>query len=98
MTREQSAPDGLIFPPMHLDADRRRPTWSVNVDLPPDIDAEIHRYVEEDDPTSWTVVIHGALYIYRWQFRTKEELDAELRTTPGVAFASPSAPGNRPYK
>jgi hypothetical protein len=64
---------------MHLDADRRRPTWSVNVNLPPAIDAEIRRYMEEDDPTSWTVVIHNALYIYRWQFRTKEELDTELR-------------------
>ena len=79
MTREHPAADGRIFPPMHLDADRRRPTWSVNVDLPPAIDAEIRRYMEEDDPTSWTVVIHGALYVYRWQFWTKEELDAELR-------------------
>lgn len=64
---------------MHLDEDRRRPTWSVKVDLPPEVDAEIRRYVEEDEPTSWTVMIHGALYIYRWQFWTKEELDAELR-------------------
>ena len=79
MMREPPAADGLVFPPMHLDEDRRRPTWSVNLDLPPEIDAEIHRYVEEDDPTSWTVVIHGALYVYRWQFHTKEELDAELR-------------------
>jgi hypothetical protein len=62
MTREHPAADGRIFPPMHLDADRRRPTWSVNVDLPPAIDAEIRRY-----------------YVYRWQFWTKEELDAELR-------------------
>ena len=77
MTREHPAADGLIFPPMHFDEDRR-PTWSVKVDLPSEIEAEIHRYVEEDDPTSWTVVIHGALYIYRWQFRTKAELDAEL--------------------
>ena len=79
MTSEHPAADGRIFPPRHLAEDRRRPTWSVNIDLPPAIDAEIHRYVEEDDPTSWTVVIHGALYVYRWQFRTQEELDAELR-------------------
>ena len=68
----------LIFPPVRLDGDRR-PAWSVNVDLPPDIDAEIRRYVEEDELTSWTVMIQGALYIYRWQFWTKEQLKAELR-------------------
>jgi Arc/MetJ-type ribon-helix-helix transcriptional regulator len=79
MMREPPATDGRIFSPVHLDEGRRRSTWSVNVDLPPEIEAEIRRYVEEDDPTSWTIVIHGALYIYRWQFRTKEELDAELR-------------------
>src|SRR6266446_5416442 len=77
MTREHPAADGRIFPPMHFDEDRR-PTWSVKVDLPSEIEAEIHRYIKKDDPTSWTVVSHGALSIYRWQFRTKEELDAEL--------------------
>jgi hypothetical protein len=42
------------------------------------MDAEIRRYVEEDELTSWTVMIHGALYIYRWLFWTKEELDARV--------------------
>jgi len=81
MTREHPAADGLIFPPVQIDEDRRRPTWSVNVTLPPAIEAEIQRYVDEDELTSWTVMIHDALYVYRWQFRTKEELDAELRET-----------------
>jgi Arc/MetJ-type ribon-helix-helix transcriptional regulator len=76
MTRRKR--ERVVFPPVRLDKDRR-PTWSVNVDLPPEVDAEIRRYVEKDELTSWTVMIHGALYIYRWQFWTKEELGAELR-------------------
>jgi hypothetical protein len=36
-----------------LDEDSH-PTWSVQVELPPDIDAELRRYVEQDELTSWT--------------------------------------------
>ena len=51
----------------------------MNVDLPTDIDAEVCRYVEEDELTSWTVMIHDALHIYRGQFWSKEQLNAELQ-------------------
>jgi len=47
-----------ILPPVTLDD--RLPWWSVNVDLAPEIDQEIRRYVEEDELTSWTLMIHGA--------------------------------------
>lgn len=70
-------PHPMMFPPVMLDEDSR-PTWSVQVELPPDIEAEIRRYVAEDALTSWTVMIHEALYIYRTVFWTREQLNAEL--------------------
>lgn len=66
-----------IFPPVMLDRDSPL-VYSVNVVLPPDIDAEIHRYVEEDQWTSWTVMIHTALYSYRAHVWTRAQLDAEF--------------------
>jgi Arc/MetJ-type ribon-helix-helix transcriptional regulator len=67
-----------VFPAVMLD-ERGDPTWSVQVELPPDIDAEIRRYVDQDELASWTVVIHEALCTYRTVFWTQEQLDAELR-------------------
>lgn len=66
-----------IFPPVTLDRESS-PVYSVNVALPPDIDTEIRRYVEEDQWTSWTVMIHTALYSYRAHVWTREQLDAEF--------------------
>lgn len=66
----------LILPPVTVD-DRDRLWWSVNVNLPPEIDQEIRRYVEEDEFTSWTLMIHSALYRYRTLFWTREQLRAE---------------------
>ena|SRR5450755_3411496 len=71
--------DRLVFDPIYLDKDRRRPTWSVNVELPPDVEAELARYQAADECAVWTVMIHEALYVYRGQFWTKEALDAEIR-------------------
>ena len=69
----------IIFEPIYLDEDRRRPTWSVNVKLPADVEEELAAYQAEDECSVWTILIHEALYVYRWQFWTKEELDAEIR-------------------
>jgi len=74
----QQAPAAMMFPPVTL-ADDRRPVWSVQVELPADIEAEVRRGVERSELSSWTVEIHGALYVYRRLFHTREELLAELR-------------------
>jgi hypothetical protein len=79
MRKRLPTSEQLIFPPIYLDEDRKRPTWSVNVELPPDVEGELARYQAEDECAVWTVLIHEALYVYRWQFWTKEELDAEIR-------------------
>ena len=67
----------LILPPVTVD-DRHHPWWSVNVYLPPEIDQEIRRYVAEGEFTSWTLVIHDALYLYRTLFWTREQLRTEF--------------------
>ena len=69
-----------MFPPISLkeDGEAARPIYSARVTLPAEVDAEIRRYVAEDEPTSWTVMIHSALYAYRRQFWTREQLKAEL--------------------
>ena len=69
----------LVFPPVHLNADCREPTWSVNVELPLDVEIELAEYEKADECAVWTVLIHEALYVYRWQFWSKEALDAEVR-------------------
>jgi hypothetical protein len=80
MRQHHPTSEQLVFPPVRLDdEDRRWPTWSVNVDLPPDVEVEIAQYTKENEFSVWTVLIHEALYIYRWQFWTREELEAELR-------------------
>ena len=70
----------MIFPPVLLkaDAETHRPICSVQVSLPAETDAEIRRYVKADEMTSWTVIIHEALYVYRRAFWTQEQLRAEL--------------------
>lgn len=68
----------FIFPPVVLDEESHL-VFSVNVILPINVDAEIRRYVEEDQWTSWTVMIHTALYAFRAHVWTKEQLDAEFR-------------------
>jgi hypothetical protein len=83
----------LIFPPVYLDEERERPTWSVNVELPPDVEAELAEYEKEDECAVWTVIIHEALYVYRWQFWTKEELDAEFREAIEESTRSAEAEG-----
>jgi hypothetical protein len=83
-----------ILPPVTLD-DRRHPWWSVNVDLPLEIDQEIRRYVEEDELTSWTLMIHGALYIYRTLFWTQEQLRAELESMIEEGCRSAEKDGGR---
>ena len=83
-----------ILPPIMLD-DRPLPWWSVNVDLPPEIDQEIRRYVEEDELTSWTLMIHGALYIYRSLFWTREQLRAELESMIEEGCRSAEQEGGR---
>lgn len=73
----------MMFAPVLLKEDDspNRPIWSVQVELPAEIDAEIRRYVAEDELTSWTVMIHEALYVYRREFWTPEQLRAELVST-----------------
>jgi hypothetical protein len=66
-----------ILPPVSISEDRR-PVWSVNVALPPAIDAEIERYVEEDKWTVRTVMIHGALYLYRAAVWPRKKLEADF--------------------
>jgi hypothetical protein len=83
-----------ILPPVTVD-DRRHPWWSVNMDLPPEIDQEIRRYVEEDELTSWTLMIHGALYIYRTLFWTREQLRAELESMIEEGCRSAEQDGGR---
>jgi Arc/MetJ-type ribon-helix-helix transcriptional regulator len=92
---KQQTKERLIFPAVSLRNDRR-PRWSVNVTLPTDIDAEIRRYVEEDELTSWTVMIHSALYIYRSQLWTQEELDAEFREAIEESIRSAEEKGTIP--
>jgi hypothetical protein len=79
MRKHLPTSEQLIFPPVYLDEERRRPTWSVNVELPSDVEAELAEYEKEDEFAVWTVIIHEALYVYRWQFWTKEELNEEFR-------------------
>jgi hypothetical protein len=79
MRKHVPTSEQLIFSPIYLDEDRRRTTWSVNVELPANVEEELARYQAEDECAVWTVLIHEALYVYRWQFRTQEELDAEIR-------------------
>ena len=50
---------------------------SVNVSLPPEIDREI-RELAEAEGTSWTVVLHGALWCFRGEHMTREERQREL--------------------
>jgi hypothetical protein len=76
-----------ILPPVIISKDRR-PVWSENVELPPAIDAEIHRYVKEDKWTVWTVMIHGALYLYRAAVWPKKKLDAEFNNMIEEALKS----------
>lgn len=68
-----------MFPPVLISKDAE-PIWSVRVNLPEETDAETRRYVEEDQLTSWTVMIHTALYSYRAHHWTCEELNAEICT------------------
>jgi hypothetical protein len=68
----------LVFPPVHLNVDRREPTWSVNVELPLDVETELAAYENPAEGAVWTVLIHEALYVYRWQFWSQEALDAEV--------------------
>jgi Arc/MetJ-type ribon-helix-helix transcriptional regulator len=82
-----------ILPPVTLDD--RLPWWSVHVDLPQEIDQEIRRYVEEDELTSWTLMIHGALYIYRTLFWTREQLRAELESMIEEGCRSAEQDGGR---
>jgi len=84
----------MIFPPVLLDADSR-PVWSVQVELPPEIDQEIRRYVAEDELTSWTLTIHGALYLYRTLFWTRERLNAELEGMIEEGYRSAEKGGGR---
>jgi hypothetical protein len=79
MRKHPPTSEQLIFPPIYLDEENGRPTWSVNVELPPDVETELAEYEKEEEYAGWTTIIHEALYVYRWQFWTKEELDAELR-------------------
>jgi hypothetical protein len=58
-------------------SEQGRAICSVQIDLPAEIDAEICRYTEEDQPTSKTVTIHSALYAYRRQCWTREQLRQE---------------------
>ena len=71
MKKHHPTSEKLIFPPVYLDEERRWPIWSINVELPPDVEAEIVEYEKADEFAVWTVIIHEALYIYRWQFWTK---------------------------
>jgi Arc/MetJ-type ribon-helix-helix transcriptional regulator len=82
-----------ILPPVTFDD--RLPWWSVNVHLPPEIDQEIRRYVEEDELTSWTLMIHGALYMYRTLFWTREQLRAELENMIEEGIRSAEQDGGR---
>jgi Arc/MetJ-type ribon-helix-helix transcriptional regulator len=64
---------------------------SVNVFLPPEIDRQIHQLAEADG-TSWTMVIHGALWAFRGEHMTEEErrqelvelIQAGLDSSPGI--------------
>jgi Arc/MetJ-type ribon-helix-helix transcriptional regulator len=76
-----------------LDEDKRRPTWSVNVELPAEVGRELAEYEKENEFAAWTLLIHEALYVYRWQFRTREELDAELRAAIEEGESSEEAEG-----
>jgi hypothetical protein len=78
MRKHLPTSEQLIFSPVYLD-EQHRPTWSVNVELPPDVEAELADYEKEDEFAVWTVIIHEALYVYRWEVWTKEALDAEFR-------------------
>jgi Arc/MetJ-type ribon-helix-helix transcriptional regulator len=75
--------------------DDRLPWWSVNVHLPSEIDQEIRRYVEEDELTSWTLRIHGALYMYRTLFWTREQLRVELESMIEEGIRSAEQDGGR---
>jgi hypothetical protein len=93
MKKHHPTSEKLIFPPVYLDEERRWPIWSVNVELPPDVEAEIVEYEKADEFAVWTVIIHEALYIYRWQFWTKEELDAEFREAIEAGIRSAETAG-----
>jgi hypothetical protein len=85
--------DQAIFPPIHLSEERRRATWSVNVDLPADVEARLAEYEKEDECAVWTVMIHEALYVYRWEFWTKEALNAEVREAIEASIRSAETEG-----
>lgn len=67
-----------IFPPLPREDDDRS-IYSVNVDLPPELDDEIKRYVDADEMTSPTLIIHEALYYARAEIWSHEALQNELR-------------------
>jgi hypothetical protein len=68
----------MIYPPVAVQGDKGRLWYSVQVDLPADVEAAINAQVEHDDGLSWTVAIHGALYGYRTTRWTKKALQAEF--------------------
>ena len=79
MTTHAPTAAKLIFLPVNLDEDDPRClTWSVNVDLPTAIENEISAYTKQDEYSVWTVILHEALYVYRRQFWTEEQLKAEF--------------------
>ena len=66
-----------IFPPVVVAGDDGRHWYSVDVALPPEVDAAIRVYVEQDECMTWTTAIHGALYGYRATIWSPGALEAE---------------------
>lgn len=67
-----------MFPPVPHPS-RDDTMYSVTVELPPHLEAELSRYVEADEMTSKTLLIHEALYVARATMWSQDALLNEVR-------------------
>jgi len=68
----------MVYPPVAVAGEDGRYWYSVQVELPSEVDAAIRAYLEQDQCSSWTIAIHGALYGYRATLWSQEALRAEF--------------------
>ena len=68
----------MIYPPINIGTDRAGNYYSVMISLPPEVDAELKSYAQNDGD-SWIIQVHGALYQYRLPFMTRETYIQEFK-------------------
>ena len=73
-----SEPHHWIYPPVAAGEKNNLLWYSVQIELPLDVEAGIEAHVAQGHSPSRTVAIHGALYGYRSTIWSREALAAEL--------------------